>query len=195
MEKNKLYLDSTVDEWAAEEYSLLKHGLNALYFDWLCVTVGSGPQSALRALAKTKFYWDNRMDENRYKDALFLRAEWEKANDILACEDREDVSVLEVLVALARRCEVMHCDDTYGDRTWVWFWEWMKNVGLKDNYISEDDAQLKLLDALSHRYDKDGKGGFFYAPKAGKDMRKLDMWYQMTFWYQDTFGMPESFYW
>ena len=106
-------------------------------------------------------------------------------------------TVLEMLIALAIRCEsdIMH-DDACGDRTRLWFWEMIKNLGLidytDDAYMydksgSFDSEVNHIIDIfLERRYDKHGRGGAFplrkYRTNYYSDQRKVEIWYQLSAW-------------
>ena len=101
------------------------------------------------------------IDKNRAFDGVYLRYVYadaegmdeklaEKEFDIFPC------SVLEALVALARRCEedIMGDSNIYGDRTGQWFWEMLDNIGLtKYNDSNYDDREVS--DILDHFMDRE----------------------------------------
>lgn len=110
----------------------------------------------LTALYNTDFVIDRQIfdDRNRVDDALQLRSiflnEWTYLEG--GCRDEVDydfvtmkVTVLEVFVAIAIRCEeeIMQ-DDELGDRTKIWFWgllDWFgigKDAGALDKFLSRD---------------------------------------------------------
>lgn len=137
------------------------------------------------------FYAVNENDENRIVDAIDFRAEYEQNNGIFGCNYLGEISVLEVMVALAVRCEdtIMGNFD-YGDRTAKWFWYMVYSMGLLNNYdewFDENEVDQILNCMLSRDYERDGYGGLFYIPGIKKDLRKVEIWYQMN-WWLDTVG-------
>lgn len=128
------------------------------------------------------------MDENRVTDGLTLRYDFAYANGypntIIDRVFSDSVcSVLELMAALAIRCEEDIMDDPdYGDRTSVWFMYMLRSLKLE--YQTDDTFDPVYVDDvigafLSRRYSREGDGGLFYVPGVDQDMRKLDLWYQM----------------
>lgn len=169
------------------------------YFDWMYQLVANdrySNQSYRKLLAKlhsTEFVYSIPMDGNRAEDGVDLRyrfgrkcyfddAEVESALDDGPC------SVLEMMVALSIRCEehIMY-DPDIGDRTGEWFWGMIESLGLADM----DDARYKrafvekaIARFLFRGYRRNGKGGLFTVKKCRRDMRSMEIWYQMC-WYLD----------
>lgn len=153
------------------------------YFDWLCGLVCGkhGRRAAtwnrlLLYLYRRGFTALMDMDENRAMDGLDLRREHGYISD-------RPCSVLEMMVALSRRCEVhIMSDPEYGDRTPQWFWEMVENLGLgdMDNYAFDESRAARIIDRfLARRYRANGKGGLFTIPNCPYDLRQVDIWYQM----------------
>lgn len=124
------------------------------------------------------------MDENRVSDVYDMRIEF----DSFAMFP-EEVSVLEVMVALARRCFYSILDDGYsGDRTSEIFQLMLNNLdllGCTDENYHELFVKEAIDKFLDRKYSKDGKGSLFYIPNTEEDMREADLWYQ-AMWYIDT---------
>lgn len=176
--------------------------IESLYFDWLFDHAMAGrPKKRnytklLKYLHSRMFHWAIPMDENRYFDGIDLRDEffdWCFSEDIvLTVEeqekiDRRFVSVLEVLVALARRCEYdMVGDDLLGDRG-AWFMRMISNLGLTemDNQNFDEEMVSKVIDIfLDRKYESDGVGNIFYIRNDPRDFREVDIWCQLC-WYVD----------
>ena len=103
----------------------------------------------------------------------------------------EPCSVLEMILALAIRCEETIMDNPkYGDRTGQWFWSMLSNLGLSmmtdDNY-DEKIATKIIYDFMERRYQPDGKGGLFYIRDCPQDLRDVEIWMQLC-WYLDKFN-------
>ena len=79
-------------------------------------------------------------------------------------------------------------DPDVGDRTSKWFWLMMENMGLgfmSDNVFDKDEAIEKIDIFLDRRYKRNGEGGLFTIKNPRRDLRKVEIWYQMC-WYLDT---------
>lgn len=138
----------------------------------------------LEKLYDTPFRWSVEMDKNRAIDGLALR------DQIMGYTHDDDgpCNVLEMLIALAQRCEsdIMQ-DDNRGDRTAEWFWLMIENLNLEfmtDKNYDEDLVTHILSDFLDRKYDSKGHGSIFYVYGPHKDLRKVELWYQMC-WFLD----------
>lgn len=145
-------------------------------------------RSLLRHLHDIDFTYMIPMDGNRAEDGINLRYRFGEENgyddhEIAAELDIFPCSVLEMMVALAIRCEesIMY-DSEYGDRTALWFWSMIKNLGLGRisgypiNKAYVDDVISRFL---NRDYRPDGKGGLFAVKNCTDDMRTIEIWYQM----------------
>ena len=140
-------------------------------------------QKLLHQMLETEFTWSVPYDSNRASDGMYLRR-------LYARETGIDVmfsggcAVLEMLIAMCRRCEedLMH-DPDLGDRTNVWFWDILENLGLDyyDDYNYDCDSVGTILERFLDRdYDKNGQGGAFYVLDSCVDFRKKDLWWQLN---------------
>lgn len=160
------------------------------YFDWMCKIVNCGDRyvELLNDLDSIDFYYDLPMDANRYEDGINLRYRFGREvgyddRQIASAIDIRDCSVLEMMVALSIKCEerIMH-DDDEGDRTSVWFWSMIKSLGLDDQTSDRIDhgfIGIIVKKFMNRSFRRDGKGGLFTVTDKRKDMRDLDIWYQM----------------
>lgn len=166
------------------------------YFDWLVDMIAEDEydqrcyQKVLSLLFYKPFKWIIDNDENRANDGLLLRESYRSITGEEP-EKRGPCSVLEMMIGLACRCEddIMH-DSDQGDRTSVWFWEMMDNLGLsaQDDYQFDEDSANQIVDRfLNRNYRPNGDGGPFYIPNFGQDMRKIELWYQLNCYIQDRF--------
>lgn len=168
------------------------------YFDWLTGRIGGRSKVAsfeklLWRLHETDFRWKLPMDENRASDGIALR--WKYAYDthkenmydeILDALDG-DCSVLEMMVALAIRCEETMDDISVGNRTSQWFWEMVKSLGLGamyDNRFDSDCVNDILETFLDRKYAPDGRGGLFTIRDCEKDLRKVEIWSQLWWFFE-----------
>lgn len=144
-------------------------------------------EKLFRLLSRTEFTYILDMDENRAIDGLELRRRFcaERACESPLPPDAP-CSVLEMMAALAKRCEdhIME-DPEIGNRTGEWFFVMIDSLGLggmDDAYFDEERACEILSRFLNRDYAPDGRGGLFTLPDAPRDLRQVDIWYQMM-WY------------
>ena len=170
------------------------------YFNWLYNYVCKGRahelisyRKVLSLLHQIEFTFVIRNDINRAKDGADLRYRFATINDDDRIMDILDgpCSVLEMMVALAIRCEESIMDNTgYGDRTGQWFWDMMSNLGIGLMYDEIFDAEIvedRVYNFLDRQYSPDGKGGLFYIKGCKEDLRDLEIWTQLC-WYLDYFA-------
>lgn len=171
------------------------------YFDWILNMVCKNRydrdisyRKLLSYLHNTEFRWTIPEDENRASDGINLR--WRFACD----SGREDIfdeideclkgpcSILEMMVALAIRCEETIMDDPkIGNRTSQWFWGMVTNLGLGS--MTDDQFDKRYIDSvitkfLNRDYEPNGKGGLFTVRGCYQDLRDFGIWYQLC-WYLD----------
>lgn len=171
--------------------------LECLYFDWIrdLVADNSFSQSKYNKLFKrlheTEFIYILPLDGNRESDGEDLRYRFAYEKHIPYAEignaiDIRPASVLEVMVALAIRCEeAIMSDPRYGNRTSQWFWEMLVTLGLgsmDDIRYNESYVDMVLARFMAREYEPDGRGGLFRIE--GRDLRGEEIWTQMN-WYID----------
>ncbi len=169
------------------------------YFEWLynycCehkISNNISYRKLFMALHDIDFDFYIRSDLNRAVDGRDLRYRFVNTNPhIIKLIGREEIleildepcSVLEMILALAIRCEETIMDDPrYGDRTNQWFWGMLKSLGvsyMSDEQFNRDKLNKIVYDFMEKRYSPDGKGGLFYVPGCKQDMTNLDIWSQM----------------
>lgn len=178
---------------------LFHKGIEGEYFEWLydCVCKGRSHDKVsyiklFEFLHRTRFIFTMPNDINRARDGVDLRYRFAMINDdeyIMEVLDGP-CSVLEMMVALAIRCEETIMDDTrYGDRTGQWFWNMMSNIGI--DYMTDDRFDIEVAEEkinifLERRYEPNGKGGLFYIKGCADDLREFEIWTQLC-WYLDNF--------
>lgn len=161
------------------------------YFDWMYDIVCDGVpyRKLLMELFNTEFYSIIENDNNRAADGLNLRyrfsCEYHCSKDFLT----DECSVLEMMIALAIRCEEDFMDDpAAGNRVGQWFWTMIVNLGLgqmnDENYNSRL-TKIKIRKFLNREYQPNGKGGLFAIENCDEDLREIEIWYQLC-WYIDT---------
>ena len=167
------------------------------YFDWMYNLVCRNRYSkdisfkkVFSYLNDTKFTYSIRMDLNRAKDGTELRRRYANEFKIASIYDHicGPCSVLEMMIALAIRCEETIMDDeNFGDRTDQWFWDMMKNLGLghmDDDEFDEEYVSDVVTRFLNRDYEPDGRGGLFFIRNCDVDLRDVEIWIQML-WYLD----------
>ena len=163
------------------------------YFEWLCNKVSGCRDNSrytqlFEYLFNKEFTYILDMDENRFKDGIELRYRFAyeenySDDDISNSFKREPCSVLEMMVALALRCEETIMDDpTLGNRTGQWFWGMIASLGLGS--MSDDKYDKAYVNAiisrfLSRDYEPNGKGGLFTVKNCEQDMRDIEIWHQL----------------
>ena len=172
------------------------------YFEWLFDLV-CGERYAkqisyrklLRHLHCLAFQYIIPFDQNRAEDGIGLRYRYALFNGY---EDSPEVvlnvldgpcTVLEMLIALAIRCEEDIMDDPrFGDRSSQWFWGMIRNLGLgsmKDNNFDEQLVNDVITRFLNREYEPDGRGGLFTIKGCDCDLRDVEIWRQVC-WYIDS---------
>lgn len=168
--------------------------IRAEYLKWLKSIVGNkniGKYYKLFAfLLDYPFYWSVPLDENRAIDGIELRKRFLKLNNALYLLDElnnsiGDCSVLEMLVALsARASREINTMDGSEEKAPYWFWTMIDNMGL-DSYADAFFEPIVVEDLLSRMlnrdYEFDGSGGgLFRVDYPIKDMRKVQIWMQLS---------------
>jgi len=172
------------------------------YFEWLynyvCKYKANSSISYRKLFAllhDTEFIFSIPNDVNRAIDGIdlryrfFLELEEREGGPVPHCIDGP-CSVLEMIIALAIRCEETIMDDPrFGDRTTQWFWRMMSNLGLNlmtDDIFDRDLVKEKIDIFLNRQYEPNGKGGLFYIHDCTEDLRNVEIWAQLC-WYLDMF--------
>lgn len=176
---------------------MTRHELNDLYFDWMYRRVCKKAKSyrkLFKQLHDIDFDYLIPMDGNRAEDGIELRYRfgYEHAIDehaIASYLDDRPCTVLEMLIALAIRCEEHITDDPdIGDRTDIWFWDMIRSLGL--DFMSDSRHDPDYVDAtidrfLNRDYARNGSGGLFTVENGRCDMRSMEIWYQMCAYLED----------
>ena len=128
-------------------------------------------------------------DINRAEDGVDLRLRYETTTGEYISRNRP-CSILEMMVALAIRCEETIMDNpAYGDRTGQWFWSMIKTLGLfsmTDDQFDIDYVSEVIDRFLNRDYAPNGEGGLFKINNCKYELREVEIWYQLC-WYLDRF--------
>lgn len=178
--------------------------LNNMYFRWLLGILGfKEPISCryinlLTYLFSTSFKLTDPIvghDDNRLNDGFELRADYSNSFTDPDLPDifGEPVSVLEVLVAFARRIDddIMYDGNLHASK---WFFIMIDNLGMT-NFTDDrlgidwtiDDAEQIIDIWMSRQFEPDGKGSIFPVKYTAFDQREVEMWYQMQEWFKENY--------
>lgn len=162
------------------------------YFEWIYNLMCEGRfaktityRQLFTFLHDVEFVYFVPHDENRAQDGIDLRYRYCVLHN---CEDLEcyldgPCSVLEMMVALAIRCEErIMCDPEKGDRTAQWFWSMITSLGLSsmnDTNYNEWLVNDVITRFLNRDYDANGKGGLFTIKRWNRDARTVEIWHQL----------------
>lgn len=170
-----------------------KDRINNEYFEWMYNLVCDGRycnetsyRKLLMRLHSTEFIFIIPMDENRAVDGVSLRYRFALSQEQEELADYIDgpCSVLEMMVALATRCEESLMDDLeIGERTGQWFWNMITSLGLGSESDTRFDRRY-VEDVVEHflyrEYEPDGRGGLFTIKNCRRDLREIEIWLQMN---------------
>lgn len=158
--------------------------LEELYFQWLIQPLDKKWDETfdinlLKTMFRTRFEHFVPNDVNRALDGIELRQEFLYKRPVRSSKWEidgwlaEDCSILEMLLALADRCEYRT-----GILKTEWFSTFLRNLGLADHY--SPSKTRRVLQRLNKRtYSRDGLGGLFPLENPLEDQREVEIWYQM----------------
>ena len=174
--------------------------INNLYFEKLCSVAGlKGPVEhcnyfeLMYQLYRTEYYWSVPNDDNRGADGIKLRERY-KFPDV-----DSDCSLLEMLIALALRCdeEIMY-NPTEGDKSVDWFWMMLTNLGLSKMRDSSFESGWNhetvsvICDTFMDReYATNGRGGLFPLKAPQQNQTKVEIWYQLSAYLLENYPIGE----
>jgi hypothetical protein len=150
------------------------------YYEWLVSQIDIPNDKTYKDLFELMhnygFVWIVPNDDNRVQDGLDLRTEF--LDGTRKHIEREEVSMLEILVSLSRRVAF-----TAGGEAPEWAWRLLKNLKLTKCYdpLSNPAKVMDILEAVVWRtYRRDGYGGFFPLRDPHDDQTKVEIWYQLN---------------
>lgn len=174
------------------------------YITWLRGFVEDDPMNSdydrlFSCLYNSDFYSIVSMDINRESDGIELRyqfiyeSKYGRSIPVNYLDDGKPCSILEMMIALAVRCEGIMFTPDKGDRTGIWFWQMVDNLGLRSMTDDHFDKRYvkKVITRLCERtYRPDGEGGLFTVRNRNEDLRNIEIWYQ-AMWYLDEYYLCE----
>lgn len=130
-------------------------------------------------------------DRNRASDGIEMRFRFVEASRDYTYPDAlnyltHPCNMLEMMAALARRCELhIMGDPDIGDHSGVWFLGMIQNMHL--DQMTDENFDILYVErvvnaAIDHTYAKNGDGGLFRVNNPDIDMRSAEIWYQLN-WY------------
>lgn len=164
------------------------------YFNWMYRLVfreendeGMSYQKLLHQLHDTTFDYTIPLDGNRAEDGVNLRYRFGHENGYPQAMtarylDTKPCSVLEMMIALALRCEDIMEDCDFGDRAPLWFHDMLCSLhldGMDDWNYDAQYVERVLVRFIHRRYKRNGDGGLFTVNGYPGDMRSVEIWYQM----------------
>lgn len=168
------------EEWL---YSLIELGNNLSEYGQL-----------LLYLSGKAFTWTVKKDADRAAHGYELRRSFSDyfyvQEDFWVGKMPEPCSILEMMIALAMKCDDIIYDPKFGNRTPEWFWMMIDNLGLSgmDRLNFDKDYCDEIIERfLKRRYLRDGRGGLFRTRYSQIDMRKSEIWYQANVWLEENF--------
>lgn len=173
--------------------------IEKLYFEWMFDLVCEGRyaetisyKKLLTYLHNVEFTYSMSKDADRAADGVELRYRFAYDTGYICAEDYLEgpCSVLEMMIALAIRCEEVMDDTAYGDRTAQWFWKMIINLGLGDMLDSRFDeyhVEAVIDRFLNREFEPDGRGGLFKVRRCDYDLRHVEIWKAMC-WMLDEFA-------
>lgn len=184
---------------------MINNDLKNEYFDWMYDLVcderwskDSTYRKLFVRLYDTEFTYTVPMDGNRFEDGVNLRYRFGREHgiderQIATYLDDRPCSVLEMMLALAIRCEENIMDNPdVGNRVGQWFWEMIVNLRLgnmKDDAFDPHYVDERLDIFLERRYGRDGSGGaLFRITDPSRDLRTAELWYQMCWYLSELFS-------
>lgn len=164
------------------------------YLDWLCDLIHPIAHHKLLAhLHGVDFFYKIALDGNRAEDGVELRYRFGclfryPEAEIAAYLDDRPCSVLEMMVALAVRAEEhIMVNPDIGNRTAEWFWGMVESLGLgsmTDERFDVNYVDKLIFRFLNRQHKPNGEGGLFTIKNYRRDLRSVEIWYQMC-WYMN----------
>lgn len=183
--------------------------LKEQYFSWLYDKVKQDRTyvKLCKELHRIRFRWTVRNDDNRAADGRNLRDVFidEMSLDESSLEVtyflKGEATVFEVMVALSLRMnDLMYELNDRENHAGKWFGELLLNLRLTEHTDNSEPGRRldemteqkiwKVCEILMDRtYEYDGSGSLFpMKRRPPKDMRKVEIWYQLMLWLNENYG-------
>lgn len=161
------------------------------YLRWLKSLVGIYQDSTydilLKELHTIIYFWLIPNDDNRAVDGRVFRERFVDDqgydDEVLAYLNVPEATFLEVLIGIA---EHMHNIADLQEDEELFFWELIENIGLikfSDDVYFENGGHAEVEriveKVLTRDYGRNGVGSLFPLREAKKDLRTVEIWYQM----------------
>lgn len=163
------------------------------YFSWLCHQIhakNTHQKELAFLLHQIPFSGLIPNDDNRAEDGLILREVFtdEKELDISMIDP--ECSVLEMLIALAKRIEYIIEDPTSNEDMVTWFWRMLDNLGLETNQVTSLQKNEEIIENFLRRdISPKGHGGLFPLSRSRRDQRKVEIWYQLMAYLDENYAI------
>lgn len=168
------------------------------YFNWLVSIIfderisNKTYRKLLKHLFEIDFFSVIEMDNNRIQDGLYLRYRFCYENNISELLmynilGNKPCSVLEMMVALSKRCENMFENVDHGATKM--FWDMIRNLNLysMDDHRFDSSYVNDCIERMIFRdYSKSGEGGLFFISDKKKDARDMEIWSQAMHYLNNT---------
>lgn len=168
--------------------------IEEVYFNWLYSKVASTTAhtpsltywNLFRLLHGYEFVWLVNGDDNRAGEGLELRREFSVESGMHGDETWRNTgcSVLEMMVALARRAEFLTDIPTS-----EWFWQMLLHLGLNELNDAYSNITRQVLGAMERlvwrTYKRSGAGGLFPLEHPIHDQTQVEIWYQFNEYLED----------
>ena len=157
------------------------------YFEWLVRKIKGNKSEVqlLRMLDGIIYRYRIQKDENRAVDGLLLREEFATIYPDIPIKNGP-CTVLEMLVGLACRVDRDITGTSYEEHPEQLFWIFIQNlcINIHMNFEEVDRIVEKWMDG---KFDKTGQGGLFPLRHPTRDMRRVEIWYQLSAWLEENF--------
>ena len=163
------------------------------YFDWLVsFTQFANGGSArdidiLQKLFNTPYRYFIARDVNRACEGSLLRDEYSAKYAQPAAVATNECSLLEMMVALSKRCDATVTLDSSDSNPAFWFKTMWDSLGFDTSGLDPDTIISRFNLAA---YGRDGEGGLFYIPNLDPrvEMPRNELWTQMNLYMNYLYG-------
>lgn len=163
--------------------------------NWLSNNRNVSYKKLLRFLNSVYFSWTIDMDENRAADGVDFRLRYADSHPDVTYRDvylylNHKCTVLEMMVALAARCEEQIVGNLerglMPDRWFMRMLSSMHLIDMDDEHYDEFVINAIIRNFLDRNYKEDGEGSLFWLDYPCGDMRTVEIWRQMAWYLNET---------